>query len=363
MREIDPNVRRGGYGRFWDIGGVVGVVGGLLGKSSADKAADAQAASADKATALQEKQFDTIRSDQMPYMQRGNIAANRLQMLLGLAPAQGGSASVTGRRTAADIRAELQATGVGRIAGAGAAGAPSVGGSGYDPAQGGLTRTEGGGGYGESRFVTPGATTGGAGGGFDEAALDAAVQQVLQQQNDEEQAAQTAAQADPQYGELTRRYTGAELLTDPGYQFGLSQGLNALQTTRAGQGALYSGAAAKALTRYGQDYAGTKFNEGFNRDQAYKNTTYNQLAGVAGTGQTAVNQVGAAGQAFGNAAAANTIGAGNARASSYIAGGNALQQALNTGVAAYQRYNPPQVIDDGYSYGQGGAYGGARAGL
>ncbi len=38
-------------------------------------------------------------------------------------------------------------------------------------------------------------------------------------------------------------------MSEPGYQFGLQQGLGAIQNTAAAQGGLYSGATGKALTR------------------------------------------------------------------------------------------------------------------
>lgn len=48
------------------------------------------------------------------------------------------------------------------------------------------------------------------------------------------------------------------LTNAPGYQFGLDQGVQALDRgANAGSG-IYSGAQGKALTKFGQDYAGTK---------------------------------------------------------------------------------------------------------
>lgn len=51
----------------------------------------------------------------------------------------------------------------------------------------------------------------------------------------------------------------------PGYQFGLQQGTQALERGAAARGGLYSGAAGKALTQFGQDYAGTKLNQTMDR--------------------------------------------------------------------------------------------------
>ncbi len=103
----------------------------------------------------------------------------------------------------------------------------------------------------------------------------------------------------------------------PDYQFGLEQGMRALNNSAAARGMTYSGAQGKALQRYGQDYAGTKLNE-----------SYNRLASIAGIGQQATGSTAQLGQ---NAAGAigNTLqGMGNARAGAYVGGANAWNNAL-----------------------------------
>jgi len=52
---------------------------------------------------------------------------------------------------------------------------------------------------------------------------------------------------------------------DPGYQFGLDQGVQGVDRSAASKGSLYSGATLKALQRYGTDYGTTKLNDTFNR--------------------------------------------------------------------------------------------------
>lgn len=46
-----------------------------------------------------------------------------------------------------------------------------------------------------------------------------------------------------------------------GYQFGLDQGVNAITGSNAAKGLLNSGATAKAINQFGQDYASTKYND------------------------------------------------------------------------------------------------------
>lgn len=145
-------------------------------------------------------------------------------------------------------------------------------------------------------------------------------------------------------------FTGANVATDPGYQSGLAEGNRALTNSAAARGGLLSGAALKASTRYAQDYAGTKFNESYNRALQTDTVNKNRLQSLAGIGQTAVGQNNAMGMQLGQQLGANAIatgqqmgqnalGVGNARASSYIAQGNALTNTLNQGVSAWNQYN------------------------
>lgn len=160
------------------------------------------------------------------------------------------------------------------------------------------------------------------------------------------------------YGSLTKQFTGADLTSDPGYQFELNQGLKTAQNSAAARGGLYSGATLKALTQYGNDYAGTKFNEAFNRDQVDKTATYNKYSGVAGTGQVATNQVDAAGANYATQAGGNLIGAGNARGAADIATGNAISNGVNQGAAWWLRTNPSNqysTIPTNSTYGGGGS--------
>ena len=109
----------------------------------------------------------------------------------------------------------------------------------------------------------------------------------------------------------------SSITTMPDYQFGLDQGSKALQNSATARGMTHSGQQAKALERYGNDYAGTKLGESFNR-----------LASIAGIGQTATNQTGAMGQGYAGQMAGNITGMGNSSASGYIGQGNAWNNAF-----------------------------------
>jgi hypothetical protein len=137
---------------------------------------------------------------------------------------------------------------------------------------------------------------------------------------------------------------------DPGYQFRLQQGMQALNNSAAAKGNLLSGNTLEAQQQYGQNYASNEYNNVYNRAlQQYQQNygifennqanEYNRLAGLAGTGQTAATSLGQEGQA-----AAQNVGntyltsaaqqgqslqnAGAATASGYIGGANAWSGAL-----------------------------------
>jgi hypothetical protein len=71
----------------------------FLGSRSSSKAGDVQAAAADRAAELANKQYEQTRQDQAPFREGGLIAQNRLMTLLGLKPEQpsgGGGSNVAG---------------------------------------------------------------------------------------------------------------------------------------------------------------------------------------------------------------------------------------------------------------------------
>lgn len=129
-----------------------------------------------------------------------------------------------------------------------------------------------------------------------------------------------------------RPFDGEELRTDPGFQFGLREGLGAVEQGAAARGGLFSGKTLRDLVQFGQDYGTTMFDRRGAFRLGEQQQRYNQLAGVAGTGQSAAMggaQLGA--QSAGTIADLLTQG-GNARAAGIIGGANALGNAIsNTG--------------------------------
>lgn len=156
-------------------------------------------------------------------------------------------------------------------------------------------------------------------------------------------------------GDLTDapELSAADVMAEPGYQFGLQQGIGNIENTAAARGGLYSGSTLKALNRYGQDYATQRYGEAWNRRQQEFGNRWNRLAGLAGIGQTATQQVGAAGQNF--ADQAGQIGMRNAANQGNLALGraNILANAVNQGASAFGRWyggqQPPQTTYPGYN--------------
>lgn len=120
-----------------------------------------------------------------------------------------------------------------------------------------------------------------------------------------------------------------QVMSQPGYQFGLNQGRDALQGTAAAKGGLYSGQALKELTQFGNDYATSKYDNAWNQAQQSFGNRWNRIAGLAGIGQTSVQQTGQAGQNFANQA--SNIGLGNAayQGAAGIANANILGNGIN----------------------------------
>lgn len=179
---------------------------------------------------------------------------------------------------------------------------------------------------------------------------------------------------DADYGSLTRNFSMADYLNnqDPGYQFGLDTGMNALNAQNAATGGSQSGAAMKAAQRYGVDYGSTKYNEAFNRYTNNRSNIYNMLSGQSAAGQASANNTAAAGNAYatGGGAAMGNIGAANA--SGYMGSSNAYSNAIGNAMNNYNNLNmmnrlfPGQgspTPASGYNFGGGGTGYGAEGNL
>ena len=226
------------------IGAGASLIGGYMSSNAAKDAAEAQAASADRAAQLQNEQFNLTRADQRPFLEAGYQGQNRLLDLLGLS----GNTGATG------------------------------------------------------------------------------------------------------YGSANKNFSMADYFAnkDPGYEFGLEQGMRGQNASAAARGGLQSGSALKAAQRFGQDYAGTGYQNAFNRYQINRENQLKPLQSLAGQGQTTATTLGQAGQNYATNAGNAYMGAGNAAASGYIGSANAYNSAIGSGIGQYQNNQLMTILRDKY---------------
>ena len=129
-------------------------------------------------------------------------------------------------------------------------------------------------------------------------------------------------------GSLTSRFTGADVANDPGYQFGLNEGMRSIDNSASARGGI-GGAALMRGSRFANDYATTKFGQAFDRNRMEQADIFNRLSGLAGTGQQTNAANSAAGANYANQAGAAMIGAGNAAAANSINQGNIYGNTVN----------------------------------
>ena len=107
--------------------------------------------------------------------------------------------------------------------------------------------------------------------------------------------------------------------SDPGYQFQLEQGMNALEGSAAARGNLLSGNTLKAIQGYGQDLASQYTDKILNRGLTLQGTRQNQLQQLMSGALTAGGR---------NALPELAMAKGNARAGIYEGVGNAATSTL-----------------------------------
>lgn len=136
-------------------------------------------------------------------------------------------------------------------------------------------------------------------------------------------------------GELNRKFTMADFIKDPGYDFRMSEGAKAIERSAAARGGVLGGGTLKALTRYNQDFASQEYNNSFSRWNTENNQQFGRLSSIAGLGPQANAANQQASQNYVNTFSNNTMGAANASAAAQIGSANALSNSLNTGVNAW----------------------------
>lgn len=373
------------------VGAGIAAVGTISQMDAAKSASRAQSGSSDQANMMQMIQQMQLREDLKPWTSAGAAAQSRLNQYLGIGGVGSSGMTSLGLATGLtpdQVRQQLLSRFTKQVQPVGAAAAAANKWAndknyqdlirlGATPEQAAALREQdlsndaarfgnpGGNiigwnqnGSGNDSSRSPVYGIGSAAGGpvdqVDEEGLAAAIKQYY----DEQSAQNAAAEANPLYGSLLRpyrngeefSYTGKDLLNDPGYKFGLDQGTQGIERGQASRGNFLSGGAMKELARYNEDYAGTKYNEGFNRALSTWNTNlgaYNQnrnsiysfLTGQSQIGQNSALQVGSAGNQAATTMGNNLMSGANVTAAGDVAASNALVSGANSLVNAFRTNN------------------------
>lgn len=137
-------------------------------------------------------------------------------------------------------------------------------------------------------------------------------------------------------GQMGQQVTPQEVMQDPGYRFGMDQGLQALARRQAAMGGRVSGQALRAASRFGTDYGASGYNAAYQRRQ----DALNRLAAIAGIGQTATGSSAVAGGQASNAISNMLMQAGDNQGTARLAQGNIWGNAFGDIGAQYMRRNP-----------------------
>jgi hypothetical protein len=296
--------------------GVTGAIigAGVIGAGASIIGADKQAGAARDAAGLSMDQFNINNRQQQPFIQTGYAANSRLSHLLGLGgpaqisatpgavpgatPGYGGSTASSGGFTPYTGGTMFyDPYGRGDMAGTGANGNPR----GYTVPEFGGMGAEWRGAGPQGPLVTTG--PGGA----------------------------PTTGNDAEFGSLLRPFDAATFnqYQDPGYQFRLQQGTQAVRNAAAaGSGAL-SGAALKDLLMFNQDAASQEYGNAFNRYQTQQGNIFSRLSGIAQLGQSAAAGVGQQGTALAGQAGQALSNAGTAAGAGIVGAGNAAGNAAS----------------------------------
>jgi hypothetical protein len=139
------------------------------------------------------------------------------------------------------------------------------------------------------------------------------------------------------YGSLTQPFTEQDYLDnqDPGYQFQLQQGQQALQNSQAADGGVLSGAALKGLINYNQGVASTGYQNAWNRWNQQQTNTVARLGSLAQLGQAAGSNQASGASTFAGGISNTITGEGNAEAAGAVGASNAVSSGVNNGLGWY----------------------------
>lgn len=174
-------------------------------------------------------------------------------------------------------------------------------------------------------------------------------------------------------GSAVKDFSMSDFQSDPGYQFRMDQGQQALERSAAARGGLMSGSALKDTAKFSQGLASQDYQAAFDRFKSNQASKLNPLQSMSGAGQSASNALGQAGQSFANGAGQalgnygatagqNITGMGNARASGYVGGANALTGAVGQAYNGLQQNQLMNLLNKPTSLGGSASTSSAPAG-
>lgn len=299
------------------VGLAVSAAGVAVNASSASSARRSQERAAADAMALEQQTQGQNRRDSMPWLQGGRQGLNELLRGFGLQP--GGGAPITAPVESAetfDAQAYLAQN-------------PDVARVGMNPW---LHFQQYGRDEGRAFAWTPEAQ--------------------YQREQAAAQATPGAAPAPgaPAAGDFNRDFTLDDFRADPGMQFRMRTGQEALETSAAARGGLLSGSHLKDLTRYGQEFGSQEFGDAYNRWNADRDRRFGRLSQLAGIGQTTSRDVNA-GRTSSTANINEWRAQGaNASAAGRVATGNAVNQGLTSLGNWAQRQSMQPATDNRSSF-------------
>ena len=153
-------------------------------------------------------------------------------------------------------------------------------------------------------------------------------------------------------GELGQRTSAADVMQDPGYQFGLQQGQQAIDRKIAAGGGRVSGNAIKAAARFGVGAA----TAGYGAADQRRENRLARLQTLAGLGQSATSTSGQTGMQYGANAGNTMVNQGDNAGAGRLAQGNVWGNTANQIGALYGRMN------NGGGYQAGGGSGSVPGG-
>lgn len=154
-------------------------------------------------------------------------------------------------------------------------------------------------------------------------------------------------------GTLGGSFTPQDFSTDPGYQFQLEQGEQALGRQQSATGDLYSGQAIKEGQRFSQGLASQAYQDAYNRWLQTQQNRYNVLSGQQSQGSGIATGQGNIDLGQGNYAAQATMARREAQ-------DRGTSQAIGAGLDLYgQGTEGLQRVATG---GMGGSFGGGPSG-